>query len=95
MLNKLENTFNKKITLRQIFENPILKDLAQVIDRSEELQVSVPGLQKFEHNNHPTLSYSQERMAFYEYVNQNTTMFNIPGVFNIKGNLIKEDLKMQ
>ncbi|SDZ26988.1 amino acid adenylation domain-containing protein [Bacillus sp. 166amftsu] len=93
MLNKLENTFNKKITLRQIFENPILKDLAQVIDRSEKLQVSVPGLQKFEHNNHPILSYSQERMAFYEYVNQNTTMFNIPGVFNIKGNLIKEDLK--
>lgn len=93
MLSKIENIFAKKITLRQIFANPMLKDLANVITNSNESMINVIPLKKVEHNNQPILSYSQERMAFYEYIHPSTTMFNIPGVFNIKGQLVKEHLE--
>ena len=92
LLSKIEKQFNKQITLHDIFVNPELDKMALIIEQAES-KIQLPEIRGFSEGQKPVISFGQERMAFYEYVHPNTEMFNIPGVFNITGNLDLKNLE--
>lgn len=92
LLSKIEKQFNKQITLHDIFVNPELDKMTLIIEQAED-KIQLPEIRGFAEGQKPVISFAQERMAFYEYVHPNTEMFNIPGVFNITGNLNFKNLE--
>ncbi|HAU85938.1 MAG TPA: hypothetical protein DCW90_10675 [Lachnospiraceae bacterium] len=92
LLSKIEKQFKKKITLHDIFANPELDKMSLLVEHAED-KTLFPAIRGFSSNKQPEISFGQERMAFYEYVHPNTEMFNIPGVFEITGNLNLKNLE--
>ena len=85
LINRINKNFSVMLLLRDIFQYQTIRSLAEYISGLEqEVFISIPKTLKKE--NYP-LSSAQQRMYFlYEFDKESTT-YNIPGVFEISGDL--------
>ncbi len=85
LINGINKDFSVKILLRDIFQYQTIRSLAEYISGLEQEEfISIPSSPK---KDFYPLSSAQKRMYFlYEFDKENTT-YNIPGAFEIFGNL--------
>lgn len=79
LLNDIQRTFHKRVSVRQIFETPVLADLARRIDtqpeEATESIVSQPPTDR-----HTPASYAQRQLWFLEQVGKASGAYYISGV---------------
>ncbi len=95
LASRVRDAFEVELPLRQIFETPVLADLALKI---EELKLKSDGLQAPPIKPVPRegdlpLSFSQQRLWFLDQLAPGSTNYNIPAAFRLKGALNLEALQ--
>lgn len=85
LITRISKEFNIALPITKIFEVPILKDLAKYIQDSNKV---------FNHSIEPAVekeyydvSSAQKRIYFVNQIKKNTTVYNMPGIMKIRGNL--------
>ncbi len=94
MVARIQKSLNVNIPLRLVFENPILKDFARVIDNymnNTEITDSIE-IEKVSRENDLKLSYQQQRLWFLNELEPGNPNYNIPVAFKIKGKIDKDKL---
>lgn len=89
LLIRLKKKFSVDIPLKYIFEKPIIKDFAKVIEEhldknARSKSVSIPKIQR---NRTLQLSYQQQRLWFLDQLDPMNSSYNIPVAIKIKGKL--------
>ena len=86
---RLRNNFNIDLPLGKLFELPTVTALAEHVDcrRRNQSGVSIPRIVPVPRDGPLPLSFSQRRLWFLHKLNPDFTAYNIPAVFNIKGEL--------
>ncbi len=91
LANNIKKEYSVKVSLKQIIENPTVKDLGNLVAQSvtvDHLQIPVSELREY----YP-LSSSQKRMYFAHEYNKESLSYNVPTAITLKGNLDKEKLE--
>ncbi|PYJ20098.1 MAG: non-ribosomal peptide synthetase, partial [Verrucomicrobia bacterium] len=86
---RLRTNFDIDLPLRKLFELPTVAALAEHVDflRRNQSGVSVPPIMPVPRDGPLPLSFSQQRLWFLHKLNPEFTAYNIPAVFDIKGQL--------
>ncbi|MDP2601547.1 MAG: amino acid adenylation domain-containing protein [Deltaproteobacteria bacterium] len=92
---RLRNNFNIDLPLRKLFELPTVTALAEHVEclRRNQSGVSIPRIVPVPRDGPLPLSFSQRRLWFLHKLTPDFTAYNIPAVFNIKGELDIEALE--
>ncbi|MCP5106030.1 MAG: AMP-binding protein, partial [bacterium] len=87
LISKIHQEFDVKISLGEIFKNPIAEKQVQIIDNSiKETYVTISPEEKKEY--YP-LSHAQKRVWTLSQFEDASLTFNMPGAFRVKGALDK------
>jgi amino acid adenylation domain-containing protein len=70
------------VTLQNLFENPTVAELAEIINSETKETVIIPRSDQ-----HDVVSFAQQRLWFINQLEPNTDLYNIPAAFKINGNL--------
>ncbi|AIC93107.1 non-ribosomal peptide synthetase [Shouchella lehensis] len=88
VIYQLQETFDVKLTVKDLFEHPTVEELARKVC---ELQVEI-GFQRRDFSVKPVsrksplpLSYAQQRLWFIEQLEGVSALYNIPVVWKLKG----------
>jgi len=86
---RLRTNFDIDLPLRKLFELPTVAALAEHVDclRRNQSGISIPLILPVPRDGPLPLSFSQRRLWFLHKLNPDFTAYNIPAVFNIKGEL--------
>ncbi|WP_176523488.1 non-ribosomal peptide synthetase [Bacillus thuringiensis] len=91
-IQRIEATLGIRISVSEIFENPLLADLVKIIEKRND-NVVVKEISKISRNGKPLqLSFSQEQIWITEQLNEKTGMFNVPGAIRLLGKLDETSL---
>ncbi|MCG8616548.1 MAG: amino acid adenylation domain-containing protein [Desulfobacterales bacterium] len=92
LVSRIREYFTIDMPLQIIFEHPVLKEQATWIEQAERdgAQPRIPVLEK---GDVPELSHAQQRLWFLAKFNGNDTMYNMPAVLSLEGNLDQEALQ--
>ncbi len=89
LLIRIKKKLSIDIPLKYIFEKPVIKNFAKVVDeylrkskKSDEMQIEIISRNKTLH-----LSYQQQRLWFLDQLDPNNSVYNIPTAVKIKGKL--------
>ncbi|BBN81579.1 hypothetical protein PA25_15640 [Pseudoalteromonas sp. A25] len=92
LLNRVKDHFGISVTLKTIFANPTVAELAAFIEdheggsfASEQIQLK-NGRSEFHSGPFP-LSYSQQRLWFVDQLQGHSSQYNLQGVFRLNGQL--------
>ncbi len=88
---RLLNELNIKIPLSSIFEKPVIKELAKVIDNSKK--VFDTSIKRVENKEFYPLSPAQKRMYFLSELSKENTAYNMPILLELSGNIKEEKIK--
>src|SRR5262249_12947734 len=89
LVSRIRKELKVEVLLRRIFEAPTVAQLAKIVDRlmieqtGFDLVPIVPGSREGE----LPLSYAQQRLWFIDQLIPNNTVFNIPLILRLKGDL--------
>ncbi|HLP57743.1 MAG TPA: amino acid adenylation domain-containing protein, partial [Candidatus Deferrimicrobium sp.] len=83
---KIQKVLEAKVPLSELFTHPTIRQLARYIRDigDKEKFLSIPGVEKKEYY---ALSSAQKRLYLLDRVNPGNTVYNIPAVFNVTGEL--------
>ncbi|MEG1313665.1 MAG: condensation domain-containing protein, partial [Bacilli bacterium] len=90
--SRMENSFKKKITIKDIFENPSVMELGIYLSANDEAvkdllpKVTKTGFEQYD------VSFGQMQTWYLEELNPGTLMHNLPAAIRIKKNLDFEAL---
>ncbi|WP_298427802.1 non-ribosomal peptide synthetase [uncultured Kordia sp.] len=84
LIAHMQATFEVVVSIKDIFENPTIKDLGIII--AEKVKVSIPAIIPTKRTDKIPLSYAQERLWFIDKL-QGSLAYHIPGVLQIKGKI--------
>ncbi len=82
---------DRNISVRQIFENPTINQLAKII--SENTKAATFVVKKQKSNDYMPLSFAQERIWLMYYLSENKSIYNLPMAWTIHGKLSLEILQ--
>jgi amino acid adenylation domain-containing protein len=82
---EIATSFGVKISIREIFNNPVLHMQAKLIRKSELLS-SVTDIMDFESQKKHSLTFTQERLWFIDQL-EGSVKYHVPYIVRIKGNL--------
>ena len=95
LVSRVRDAFGIELPLRQIFETPVLADLALKIDemalKDQELQA--PPITPVPREGDLPLSFAQQRLWFLDQLAPGTANYNTPSAFRLKGTLNIDVLK--
>nr|BFF38240.1 hypothetical protein BACY1_00450 [Tenacibaculum mesophilum] len=89
--HKISQLFNVELSISQLFENGMLSDLADLVEASEENTIS--SIPKAKEKEYYALSPSQQRLFFIQQLDKSSTLYNMPSISKIKGELGVEKLQ--
>ncbi len=89
--HKILLLFNVELSISKLFENGILYDLANLIEVSEKTTIN--SIPKAKEKVYYPLSPSQKRLFFIQQLDKSSTLYNMPSVSKIKGDLEVEKLR--
>ncbi|MCK4260471.1 MAG: amino acid adenylation domain-containing protein [Halanaerobiales bacterium] len=91
LVSKIHKEFDVGIPLDEVFKRPTIKEFAAYIQNSEQNLFS--SIQLVPEREYYETSSAQKRMYMLQQFDLNSTSYNIPAVFVIKGNLDLERLE--
>ncbi|MBG9798758.1 non-ribosomal peptide synthetase [Brevibacillus laterosporus] len=90
VISRINKELQVDISLREIFNSPIIKDLAQVVENSAKK--AYPMIQPVKKQEAYQLSSAQKRMFIVNLRDSENIAYNIPNMFIIEGKLDKQRL---
>ena len=85
VMSKLRDAFNVDLPLRTLFEAPTVAGLTREISRCQS-ELADPEEAILPRNDYSApLSFSQQRLWFLDKYKPNSSMYNIPAVYQLKG----------
>ncbi|MCK4258418.1 MAG: non-ribosomal peptide synthase/polyketide synthase [Halanaerobiales bacterium] len=83
LISKIYQKFNVKLSIKDIFNNPTVKELASVIKKTTT--TSFVSIEKVERLKYYPLSSAQKRLYIINRLNPESTAYNMPKVLSVKG----------
>jgi tyrocidine synthetase-3 len=91
LVSKIHQAFDVKIPLAQVFQKPVIRELAEYMkEAAEEVFVSIELAEK---KDYYLLSSAQKRLYLLYQSDRGSTAYNMPRVFMLEGVLEKEKLE--
>jgi amino acid adenylation domain-containing protein len=91
VMSRLREAFGVEVALRELFEQPTVRELARRVDEargaSVTLPASAPPLKKIEREGGLPLSFAQQRLWFLDQLEPGSPTYNIPIVLRLSGSL--------
>ncbi|WP_317208135.1 non-ribosomal peptide synthetase [Tenacibaculum ovolyticum] len=84
LIGKIEQLFHKKITLKEFFSNPTIKEIAKKIDKTKE--VFYNNINPVKEKEYYPLSHSQRRLWMLHEFSEVKAAYNVPRAYFLKGN---------
>ena len=85
VLSKIHQAFNVELQIKDVFDNPTIKELSQLIlDSGQTLFSSIKPLEKKEYY---VLSSAQRRLLVLQQMEEKGIAYNIPSVWQLEGDL--------
>lgn len=91
LTSRIHKEFSRKISLKQLFVTPTVKQLAFIMDSKEESKLA--SIRKIPKREYYETSSAQKRMLVMQELNQDNTSYNMFQAVRIKGQLDIERLK--
>ncbi|WAN69458.1 amino acid adenylation domain-containing protein [Moorena producens JHB] len=90
LISQLRVTFNREISLRQVFETPTIALISPKLSQllTTENQLSLPPIQPRTDSEQLPLSSAQERLWFLNQLEGISATYNMPAALSITGNLV-------
>ncbi|HDR8476918.1 TPA: non-ribosomal peptide synthetase, partial [Bacillus cereus] len=87
VVSRLQEVFQTKLPLRELFQHSTVEGLSQRITTllQEDRGYDVPLLQPKERGEQVPLSYAQQRLWFLDQLEPNSSLYNIPTAWCLKG----------
>lgn len=85
LLNKINKEFNIQCNLNEVYQNPTITEFAAFLDTQTES--SFEQIDKIEEKDSYLCSNSQKRMWLVSLKEENSSLYNVPIYFKLKGNL--------
>ncbi|HEX8282851.1 MAG TPA: amino acid adenylation domain-containing protein [Pyrinomonadaceae bacterium] len=96
VMSRIRDTFGVEIALRELFEQPTLRALADCVDASRQAASPVgeaPPLVRAARTDALPLSFAQQRLWFLEQLEPGGTAYNIPVALRLSGALDADALE--
>ncbi|MBD1582659.1 non-ribosomal peptide synthetase [Pseudoalteromonas sp. S16_S37] len=103
LLNRVRDSFDVSLSLKTIFANPTIAELAQCLQRSQinnagsqtdSQNTMSSGLTESVHSGtHHPLSFSQQRLWFIDQLQGHSSQYNLQGIFKLHGELNRNALE--
>jgi amino acid adenylation domain-containing protein/non-ribosomal peptide synthase protein (TIGR01720 family) len=91
VVSEVKSVFGVEVSLRQVFENPTISDLAAIITSSHQTsEIIIPRITK---RASIPLSFAQQRLWFLAQLEPESTAYNVTAALRLDGNLNIEVLK--
>ncbi|MBE1556816.1 non-ribosomal peptide synthetase [Sporosarcina limicola] len=89
VISRIRKKFDIDIPLRLLFEYPVLKDFCNRLDKNRKLAPSIISntIHTIHEKNEFPLSYSQERMWFFDQLEPGNPVYNLDCTLEISGEL--------
>ncbi|MEW6234626.1 MAG: amino acid adenylation domain-containing protein [Candidatus Omnitrophota bacterium] len=85
LASRIQQQFQVKITLREVFLYPTIAALAEIVQRQKtSIDLSIEPIPSAEHY---ALSHAQRRLWTIDRMGANPAAYNIPAIYELKGNL--------
>ena len=91
MMAHVYKELHVQLALAHIFENPTVRQLAQVVDTLEK--TAVVAIEPIANAEHYAVSHAQKRLWLADQLGQGQAAFNIPGTYMFEGALNKDALE--
>ncbi|MBE0458636.1 non-ribosomal peptide synthetase [Pseudoalteromonas prydzensis] len=85
LLGNIEEAFDCRISLKQIFLHPELSALASLIERSQFEQTGTLKLERVSRDKPLPASYAQKRLWFLDRLEENQSRYNMFGAYKLCG----------
>lgn len=92
LISEIVNQFQKEITVREIFLNPTIREVASILENLQK-KTSLPRISRSEHGEFTPLSFTQERLWFLDKL-QGSNNYHIPIIVNWKGKINSTKLEL-
>ncbi|KZS47035.1 hypothetical protein AWU65_14430 [Paenibacillus glucanolyticus] len=93
LLSRIHKLFNIELSLKELFSNPTIHDLAKLVSNTNKSKIfnsiKISGQREF----YPTTS-TQKRFYFLQKMNKDSIAYNMPVIFEIDGALNINTLKV-
>jgi non-ribosomal peptide synthetase component F/thioesterase domain-containing protein/acyl carrier protein len=85
--SRLRRVFGVDMPVRQLFETPVLSQLAERVQAARQGGDGIPPLRPMPRPDAIPLSYAQERLWFVEQLEGDPSMYNLPAAVRLRGEL--------
>ncbi|MFZ5515903.1 MAG: amino acid adenylation domain-containing protein [Candidatus Zhuqueibacterota bacterium] len=95
MQSRIRSVFEVELPLRDLFENPTVAQLANVIEKLKltDQAFEAPAIAPVPRDGELPLSFSQQRLWFLDQLEPNSPFYNIPTALRLKGNVNMDALQ--
>ncbi|WTJ47677.1 amino acid adenylation domain-containing protein [Streptomyces atratus] len=92
LMARIREHFRIDLPLRALFERPVVRGLAELVDTAQEVSGTVP-LVRVERSGPVEVSYAQQRMWFLHQLEPDSASYNVPAVVRLRGPLDADRLR--
>ncbi len=93
VISRIRDLFRVELPLRHVFEYPTVNALAAKIDDADFKSLIAPPIVPVVNGGPIPLSFSQQRLWFLDQLESNTSLYNRPAAYLLKGQLNVEALE--
>jgi len=89
LMSRTREIFHVEIGIRALFEQPTVAGLAQTIEKaiSEGRGIEAPPILPVSRDAELPLSFAQQRLWFFDQVNPDSSIYNLPNALRLEGDL--------
>jgi amino acid adenylation domain-containing protein len=89
LISRVKNAFNIDLPLHSLFEAATIAELAEYIQQVQQTEtaVSQPPIQVVSRDEPIPLSFAQQRLWFLDWLEPNSSTYNMPGAVRLQGQL--------
>jgi amino acid adenylation domain-containing protein len=93
VISRIRDLFHVELPLRYVFEYPTVNALAAKIDAADIKALIAPPIVPVMNSGPIPLSFAQQRLWFLDQLESNTSLYNLPAAYLLKGRLNVEALE--
>jgi acyl carrier protein len=98
VVSRMREAFGAEVSLRELFEQPTLGELARRVEESRRtvgagVGMTAPPIVSVKRDEGAVLSYAQQRLWFLDQLEPGSPLYNCPGAAHLRGRLDVEALE--
>ena len=86
IVSRVKTQFDVNVSVRDLFLAPTIGEFANTIARAQQTR-QIPPITVADHSQPLALSYAQQRLWFLQQLDPNSSAYNMPGAFRLRGDL--------